>query len=192
LPKIPGVNHLDAVHNPLNAITMGGIVRDAGLTIAAPSFSIPAESLIKPTIARRIGGWRRDPEIGFLSMQRTTIEKPLAPSRFADVTTNQYHVTTCEAREPTMNQSLVSIRELKSRLSHYLRLALSGESVVITDRGVPIGRIVPIGRDIDQRLAAMREAGLAQWSGQKLRRRKPIAKLRGRKTVAQLLVEERE
>jgi len=63
LPKIPGVNHLDAVralekagfriarqgrhivmtdgvrivtvprHNPVNAFTMGGIVRDAGLTI---------------------------------------------------------------------------------------------------------------------------------------------------------------
>jgi antitoxin (DNA-binding transcriptional repressor) of toxin-antitoxin stability system len=63
---------------------------------------------------------------------------------------------------------------------------------VITDRGVPVGRIVPIGQDIDQRLAAMRETGLAQWSGNKLRRRRPVAKLRGRKTVAQLLVEERE
>ena len=63
MPKIAGVNHLDAVralqkagfriarqgkhiiltdgkrilslprHNPINAITMGGIVRDAGLTV---------------------------------------------------------------------------------------------------------------------------------------------------------------
>jgi predicted RNA binding protein YcfA (HicA-like mRNA interferase family) len=63
LPKIPGVNHLDAVralekagfsvvrqgkhivmsngsriltiprHNPVNAFTLGGIVRDAGLTL---------------------------------------------------------------------------------------------------------------------------------------------------------------
>ncbi|THJ16774.1 MAG: addiction module toxin, HicA family [Nitrospira sp. CG24B] len=63
MPKIPGVNHLAAVralekagfhvarqgkhivmsngqriltiprHNPVNAITMGGIVRDAGLTV---------------------------------------------------------------------------------------------------------------------------------------------------------------
>ena len=91
-----------------------------------------------------------------------------------------------------MTQSLVSIRELKSRLSHYLRLTRKGESVVITDRGVPIGRIVPIGLDLDQRLAATREAGLAQWSGHKLRQRKPVAKLRGRKTVAQLLVDDRE
>jgi predicted RNA binding protein YcfA (HicA-like mRNA interferase family) len=63
LPKIPGINHLDAVraleksgfavvrqgkhivmsngtrivtiprHNPVNAFTLGGIVRDAGLTV---------------------------------------------------------------------------------------------------------------------------------------------------------------
>jgi predicted RNA binding protein YcfA (HicA-like mRNA interferase family) len=63
VPKVPGINHLDAVralqkagfrilrqgkhviltdeqriltlprHNPINAITMGNIVRDAGLTI---------------------------------------------------------------------------------------------------------------------------------------------------------------
>jgi prevent-host-death family protein len=91
-----------------------------------------------------------------------------------------------------MAQSLVSIRELKSRLSHYLRLARKGESVVITDRGVPIGRIVPMGQDLGQRLAAMREAGLIQWSGHRLRRRKPVAKVKGRKTVAQLLVEDRE
>ena len=54
-----------------------------------------------------------------------------------------------------MVQSLVSIRELKSRLSHYLRLTRKGETVVITDRGLPIGRIVPIGQNLNQRLAAM-------------------------------------
>lgn len=91
-----------------------------------------------------------------------------------------------------MAQSLVSIRELKSRLSHYLRLTRKGESVVITDRGLPIGRIVPIGRDLEQRLAAMREAGHAQWSGRKLRSRVPVARVRGRGTVAALLVEDRE
>jgi prevent-host-death family protein len=95
-------------------------------------------------------------------------------------------------KEPAMGQFLVSIRELKSRLSHYLRLTRKGESVVITDRGVPIGRIVPMGQDLDQRLAAMRETGQTQWSGRKLRRRRPVAKLRGRGSVASLLVEDRE
>ena len=96
-----------------------------------------------------------------------------------------------------MAQFLVSIGELKSRLSHYLRLTRKGESVVITDRGVPIGRIVPMshvppGQDLDQRIAAMRETGLANWSGLKLGKRKPVAKLRGRGSVGQLVVEDRD
>ena len=91
-----------------------------------------------------------------------------------------------------MAQSPVSIRELKSRLSHYLRLTRKGESVVITDRGVPIGRIVPMGQDFGQRMAAMCEAGQAQWNGRKLAPRKPVAKLRGKGSVAQLVVEDRE
>lgn len=90
-----------------------------------------------------------------------------------------------------MGQSLVSIRELKSRLSHYLRLTRKGTSVVITDRGVPIGRIVPVGQDVDQRIASMTQTGQAQWSGAKLRRRKPAAKLRAGDSVAALLVEDR-
>ncbi|MSQ74039.1 MAG: type II toxin-antitoxin system prevent-host-death family antitoxin [Betaproteobacteria bacterium] len=91
----------------------------------------------------------------------------------------------------------VSIRELKSRLSHYLRLTKAGESVVITDRGIPIGRIVPIGRHLGERLAAMLQAGQAEWSGLKLAARAPVARiakaatLRGRRTVAQLLVDDR-
>ena len=91
-----------------------------------------------------------------------------------------------------MRQSLVSIRELKSRLSHYLRLAREGESVVITDRGVPVGRIVPIGQDLSERIAAMQKTGQLQWSGRKLRPCKPVAKVRGRGSVARLLIEDRE
>ncbi|RTH21386.1 type II toxin-antitoxin system Phd/YefM family antitoxin [Thermus scotoductus] len=33
----------------------------------------------------------------------------------------------------------VSIRELKNRLSHYLRLAKAGQTVEITERGKPVG-----------------------------------------------------
>jgi prevent-host-death family protein len=91
-----------------------------------------------------------------------------------------------------MAQSQVSIRELKSRLSHYLRLTRRGESVVITDRGVPVGRIVPVGRNLGERLAAMRACGLMQWSGKKLRPITPVAKLRGRKTVADIVIENRD
>lgn len=94
-----------------------------------------------------------------------------------------------------MNQTSVSIRELKSRLSHFLRLTKEGESLIITDRGTPIGRIIPIaqtGKRLDEHLAAMKQAGQLEWSGRKLSANKPIAKARGKRTVADLLVGNRK
>ena len=90
-----------------------------------------------------------------------------------------------------MTQSVVSVRELKSRLSHYLRLARGGESVVITDRGVPVGRLVPIEQDLEGRIAALRAAGLLQWSGRRLAPRQPTIRRPPGKTVAELIVEDR-
>ena len=46
-------------------------------------------------------------------------------------------------------------------------------------------------RELKKRLDAMREAGQAQWSGHKLRPTKRVAKLRGCRTVADLLVADR-
>lgn len=91
-----------------------------------------------------------------------------------------------------MTQATVSIRELKSRLSHFLRLARRGESVVITDRGVPVGRLVPIGQNLDERIAALRAARLLHWSGRRLAPRKPVVRIAAGKSVAQLLVEDRD
>lgn len=91
-----------------------------------------------------------------------------------------------------MATTQVSIRELKSRLSHYLRLTKAGESVVITERGTPIGRIVPTAAPTGERIEAMVQAGLVLWNRKKLRPLTPVAKTRGTRTVAGLLIEDRE
>ncbi|TXF10347.1 type II toxin-antitoxin system Phd/YefM family antitoxin [Pelomicrobium methylotrophicum] len=39
----------------------------------------------------------------------------------------------------------VSIREMKNHLSKYLRLVRAGKDVVITNRGAPVARLLPIG-----------------------------------------------
>lgn len=91
-----------------------------------------------------------------------------------------------------MKQTTVNVRELKARLSHYLRLAKAGEVVEITERGVPIGRIVPTSAPIEDRLDAMARSGLLQWEERRLPRVEPVARARGPRSVADLLVEDRE
>ena len=90
-----------------------------------------------------------------------------------------------------MEETRVSIRELKSRLSHYLRLAKAGRTVEITERGTPIGRILPVSLSLEQRVEAAARSGLVSWNGCRLRPRPPIAKTQTEKTVAELVVEDR-
>jgi prevent-host-death family protein len=90
-----------------------------------------------------------------------------------------------------MGETRVSVRELKSRLSHYLRLAKAGQTVEITERGTPIGRIVPVSLSLEERVEAAVRSGLVSWNRCRLQPRPPIAKTRTEKTVAELVVEGR-
>ena len=91
-----------------------------------------------------------------------------------------------------MTQTTVGIRELKARLSRYVQQAKSGTSVVITERGKPVARIVPVGRSLEDRMEDLVQAGLITWSGKKLSRIAPVARTQGQQTVADLLLEDRE
>ncbi len=91
-----------------------------------------------------------------------------------------------------MKPTKVNIRELKSRLSHYLRLAKAGEPVEIMERGTPIGRIIPTAFRIQDRIEAMAQSGLLLWNKRKLKRRVPVARVRGKRTVTDLLIEDRQ
>lgn len=89
-------------------------------------------------------------------------------------------------------ETRAGIRELKARLSAYLRRVKTGGTVLITERGTPVGRIVPVGHAGVARIAALREAGLLSWNGLRLRPLKPVAKVKGIRTIAELLLEDRE
>ncbi|MEW6368138.1 MAG: type II toxin-antitoxin system prevent-host-death family antitoxin [Acidobacteriota bacterium] len=86
----------------------------------------------------------------------------------------------------------VGVRELKTHLSEYLRRVKKGETVTITDHGQSVGRIVPAAMPLEKRLLALQEAGMVAWNGHKLKNRAPSARSRGRRTVSELLVEDRE
>ena len=91
-----------------------------------------------------------------------------------------------------MAQVTVGIRELKARLSSYVRQVKSGASVIITDRGEPVARLVPMGRALEDRMEDLVEAGLITWSGRTLSPIAPVARTQGQQTVADLLLEDRE
>lgn len=84
------------------------------------------------------------------------------------------------------------IRDLKAHLSEYLRQVEAGRTVVITRHGEPIGRIVPITRSTEAQLDTLQEAGLIAWNRQRLQPLAPVAQAQGERTVADLLVEDRE
>ena len=90
-----------------------------------------------------------------------------------------------------MAELSVGVRELKMRLSEYLRRVKTGETIVITDRGQPVGRIVPADQPLEAKLRAMIEAGTLAWSGQSLEPMVPVAQVQGQHSIADLLIEER-
>jgi prevent-host-death family protein len=86
----------------------------------------------------------------------------------------------------------VGIRELKARLSAYIRQVKAGGTVVIVERGTPVGRIVPVIPSVEARAQKLVEAGLVVWSGRRLAPAAPVARARGQRMVADLLLEDRE
>lgn len=52
----------------------------------------------------------------------------------------------------------VDMEILKNRLRHYVRLAASGETITVTDRGQVVAELGPARRDRSQRIADVRLA----------------------------------
>ena len=91
-----------------------------------------------------------------------------------------------------MTQVTVGIRDLKAQLSKHIQQVKAGETVIITERGKPIGRLVPTEPSTEVRLKELEQAGMLAWSGRKLQSSAPMAQTRGDKTVAEMLLEDRE
>ncbi|RIK14724.1 MAG: hypothetical protein DCC51_15505 [Anaerolineae bacterium] len=66
-----------------------------------------------------------------------------------------------------MSELSVGVRELKLQLSKYLHRVRAGETIIITDRGKPIGRIIPEAASLDEKIQQLLDAGLVEWNGVK-------------------------
>jgi prevent-host-death family protein len=94
----------------------------------------------------------------------------------------------------------VGVRELKDRLSHYLRAVRQGESVVVTVRGKPVARLVPVSPqrkaalspELEEQMWELAAEGFLTWNGRPFLMPEPAAVNRGPELLSDLIVEDRE
>jgi len=91
-----------------------------------------------------------------------------------------------------MAEMRVGTRELKNKLSEYLRRVKAGETITVTEHGKTIGYIIPVKPTVEERIQAMVAAGQAEWNGQKLKPYQPEAVNHGRGQLSDLVSEDRE
>ena len=91
-----------------------------------------------------------------------------------------------------MTELRVGTRDLKNKLSEYLRRVKAGETVIITYLGKSIGKIVPIEPTVEEHLQTMVDVGLAEWNGEKLKPYQPIAVNKNDRQLSDLVVEDRK
>jgi antitoxin (DNA-binding transcriptional repressor) of toxin-antitoxin stability system len=68
----------------------------------------------------------------------------------------------------------------------------TGSPVIITEREKSDAHIVPVTPSVEMRVQELIQAGLLSWSGHKLVPMAPVARVHGRRTVAGLLLKDRE
>jgi prevent-host-death family protein len=85
----------------------------------------------------------------------------------------------------------VGVRELKNRLSRYLRRVRAGERLLVTERGRPVAVISsPTVHPPDRHLESLLRRGVVRWSGGKPRGSRRPPRIKG-PTVAQAVIEDR-
>lgn len=92
--------------------------------------------------------------------------------------------------------STVGVRELKNRLTQYLRRAKHGDEVIVTERGKPIAVIQPIESvkgvaSLEARLAKLAAQGLLTLPTRRPRGRLRRAKVSGPPVSAMILEDRR-
>ena len=86
----------------------------------------------------------------------------------------------------------IGVRELKNKLSHYLRGVKQGRPVEITERGESIAMLVPSKQSSSgaQIAEALSRKGIGSWKGGKPKGASRRVTVKG-KPVSQIVIEER-
>ena len=90
-----------------------------------------------------------------------------------------------------MSEVRVGTRELKNKLSEYIRRVKRGQTIIVTERGNIVAQLIPPQQTIEERIWAMVDAGLADWNGKKLKPHKPKIINKSGKLLSDLIMEDR-
>ena len=90
-----------------------------------------------------------------------------------------------------MSEVRVGTRELKNKLSEYIRRVKNGQTIIVTERGNVVAQLMPPRRTIEERIWAMVDAGLAEWNGKKLKPYQPKVINRSGKPMSEIIMEDR-
>ncbi|SPD72778.1 conserved hypothetical protein [uncultured Desulfobacterium sp.] len=72
-----------------------------------------------------------------------------------------------------MIQRRVGIREAKVQLSKLIKLVKSGQEIILTDRGNPVGKIVQVEKDalpLSERIRLLEEQGIIAPANKKIKK----------------------
>jgi prevent-host-death family protein len=88
-------------------------------------------------------------------------------------------------------ETIAGIRDLKNKLSHYLREVKKGRSIVIMERGKVVAKIIPAQQHPDvEKLKKLARTGLGTWKGEKPKGASRSVVVKG-KPVGDIVLDER-
>lgn len=90
-----------------------------------------------------------------------------------------------------MSEVKVGTRELKNKLSEYLRRVKKGQTIIVTERGNIVAQLIPPRQTIEERIWAMVDARLADWNGEKTKPHTPRIVNKSSTQISDLILEDR-
>jgi prevent-host-death family protein len=85
----------------------------------------------------------------------------------------------------------VGVRNIKNSFSKYLSRVKQGETLIITERGTPVAKLVPFQQKLPEEIENLLAAGLASWKGGKPAGLPHPPKVKEGRTVAGIVTEDR-
>ncbi len=85
-----------------------------------------------------------------------------------------------------MQERCVGIQELEGNLNRCLDEVQNGTTLLLTDRGRRVARLIP-----EPSAGEAKEGPAIAWSGRRLKKRKPKARLRGGASMTDIIRENR-